>query len=463
MEKLNITGLWWLSTSPADKVSGTLTYSNETGPILSLLGALGGMQATQGQAEIGTIYGVGEKYTVTLEKCFTRRLEISTPGLMTHELGSSRVYTGAHLEESDLKFNRIDIGVTYLPEFINRSSLVGVLKKDKSNTSWKGLEAKVSTQKPLKIGPVPDGYVSASFGWSQSQEKFRSLTLRENCVLRIELNKSIDAEEFLNTYVRHIQNLVTLATDCPNMITSLTVYNPLILREHTSKALGIDIFERIFLQPIEKDTKDLSRDNMLFTLKDLKRNRINNWISISQKFLPVVGILFGQRYSNVGVENKLLNAVSAVEAYHRRKFQNVILSKAQWKIKRARILSSVKKPDKEFANSVLQYANIKSLSSRLEEVVKHSGIKDDFIPDFSKWSKAIRGFRNTLTHYDPESPQEIKNYIHVHWLSDSISWIMMANLMIETGFTRKEVLKLLQQNRRYIFTRERVKEVLSEL
>lgn len=463
MQELEITGVWWLPHAPKDKVGGTLLFTPEKGITLKLIGALGNAQAVLDQTTIGTIFGVADKHLVTLEDCYTKRLHISAPGVTTHDLGAKRAYTGAHLDEADMLFHHIDIITNYLPDFISNSSLVGIAEMSKSRKQWKGLKAEVTSRKPIKIGPIPDGHISAAFGWSQSQEHFRSLTLTETCALRIELNTPYSMKDLLKTYVRPIQDLVTLATDRPNMITKLTVRNPAILDSHTKRPLAIDVYQRTTSTLEAISTKRLLRPDMLFTLRDLKRSKINRWITTAAHYRPAMAILFGQRYTKVNVENKLLNAVSSIEAYHRRKFKNTVLDKPKWKAKKKRLVNSVNESDKSYLNSVLQYANEKRLVVRLDEVVKHSGIGEDFIPDIPLWNKYVRQFRNALTHYDPAAPEEITDYEAAYWLAESLAWILLASLMIEAGFSRNETLNLIKNNQRYGFVKLRVKDTLTRL
>lgn len=453
-----MTGVWWDAKNPTEKIAGTLNFNSKDGGTLTLVGSLGGIQALSKQGEVvKLIHGLADNKLVTLCESQTRSLSFNVPGPFRHELRASRIFLDVHLEEGDLQFSRIDISTEFLPEFVNHSSLTSNLGHDKNN-KWTGAKAEVVSQKPIDIGSIKGGKAFIRFGWSQSGDNLRSLTLHESCVISIELNKKHMLDDLMSTYVRPIQDLVTLGTDKPNAITEVTLYSPDITREG-GRLIPIKYYYHAVMASSRAKKDTLTRPFMLFTLNDLKPAQFNKWLNISKKFQPVVGIVFGQRYSvGIHIENRLINAVSAAEAYHRRRFNNTVLSDKEWKEKKRRIKSSVDKSEHPFLNDILQYANEKRLKSRLEEILSQSGLKGDLITDPDEWNKEIRSYRNTLTHYDPKSPTEITDYERVYQLSDSLLWVILACLMIEMGFSKTTVHKLLSQNQRYIFTKERLRD-----
>ncbi len=460
MDDISITGLWWLADEPDNQVSGTLSFHIEDGPKLELIGAIGGIKAVQGQTDIGTLFGLGDNKLVTLEGCYTNSLTTSYPGPHSHILGMKRIFVGAHINDNERVFDRVDVSFDYLPEFVNRSTLSSTVHADKTGKKWRGIQAKVDTQLAQKIGPIPDGRISASFGWSQREERFRSLTLEETCFLSLDFNTPIDTDSIIVNYIKPLQDLVTLATDKPNLITKLIVKSPVILNQQL-KAASIDVYQLTNASPQRDRTRDtLMRTDMLFILADLKRSKMNNWMVVSKRYKPAVGILFGQRYARVSVENKLLNAVSALEAYHRRRFKNTVIGQEPWSKKKKRITKNMKKNDAAFVNDILQHANEKRLKSRLAEVLAHSGIKEDLVNNEKTWNERIRYYRNVLTHYDPAAPREIidSDYETIYWLAESLSWVLLACLMVEIGFTKKETACHIQLNRHYAFVKARVHE-----
>lgn len=432
-------------------------FQADQGGTLTLIGSLGSMKALAGLANFEIIHGLADNKLVTIYRPYLKTMTTSFPGPHKQILISSQVFVNAHLNEVDMNFNRVDIATEYMPEFVNRSSLTYSMGHTEEG-KWTGLKAEVVSQDPIEIGPVKGGKAFVKFGWGQSSDPFRNITIRENCAVSIDLNRDHSLSEIMSDYVRPIQDLVTLGTDRPNAITSLSLQSSKILREE-EKPVSIDYYAQAALAPKRTPKDTLMRPHMLFALSDLKHSQLNKWLIVTNRFGPVVGILFGQRYSkSTHLENQLLNAVSAAEAYHRRRFENTVLDKATWKARKKKITSKVDKDDVDFVNSVLQFANEKRLRTRLEEIVDHSGLSGDLMDDPAKWNKDIRDYRNTLTHYDPDSPTEIKDYEHLYRLAESLSWVMLACLMVEMGFRQKEVLALFGDNERYKFTRERLKD-----
>jgi hypothetical protein len=459
MSELEMTGIWWLASNPSDQLGGTLTFDESNGTILSLIGSFGGLRAFLQIDEIGTVYGVADNKFVTLHNAFTKTLNTKAPGPDSQIIGANRVFVGNHLEDKDLHFNRVDIGLEYLAEFINHTSLKSILEEGAPG-KWAGVKAEVATQGPISLGDIKGGHASIRFGWGQSGDRFRTITLRESCTLTLEFNKSIEIDEILTNYVRPLQDFVTMATDRPNAITDLSFRGTHLLDDQPKPMQQkIELFQRSIIVPSRKKKSTLMSHDMLFLLSDLDGVQIRRWLSITKRYRPVVGILFGQRYSRDGlhIENQLLNAVSAVEAYHRRRFTNTILDKAAWKKQKKAITSKADPSDLGLLNQVLQFANEKRLKERLDEILAHSGpVGRDLIPDADLWSKQVREYRNALTHYDPDSPHEIEDYEMLYWLAKSLSWLMLACIMIETGFKKRKVIQLFRDNQRYLFDHRKI-------
>lgn len=461
MEQLDLTGLWWEPKDTNVQVAGTLTFDNEIGGRLSLIGALGGRWAFNGDSGITLIHGLANNKLVTLYKSYTKTLNSNFPGPDAHIIDVGIIFIGGHLSENEMIFNKINLDLTYLPEFIGKSSLRYSIHFDKSMKQSKGLSSEVKSQKPHYIGPIPGGKISATFGWGKQSVPFRSVTLKEECALTVELVELTTLHNIIKTYVRPLQDLVTLASDLPNSVTRLQVYNPSIVNEHNQKPKTLEVYQKTFANIPESKKRSLVRHDMLFTMEDLKKAKIGKWIQVAQYFSPAVAILFGQRYAKGNVENKLLNAVSAIEAFHRRKFKNNVSSRKVWDKRLNRFLRDLNDSDKSFLKEKLSYANDKNLKHRLDETLAKSGLGNEFIDNHEKWNKLIRQYRNTLTHYDPQSPTEISNYEHVYWLAESLAWVLLACLMIEIGFTKVEVHSLIRENQRYVFTKQRLSEILN--
>lgn len=457
--ELKAEGVWWLPDATETKVGGILSFSQEIGGVLQLFGGLGGIRSLQPEFQSKIIYGATDKGEITLYGASIKNSSFRFPGTGKQVLHISSMFIGAYLSENDLSFNRIDIAMEYLPEFCSHSGLSGELKANKKG-EWLGLTAKVAVQKPINLGTFDNGKASIRFSWKQRSENYRSLTLEETCFLTLKFDSSLPLDEILTKFVRPTQNLITLAADRSNAVTKIRLENQGILG-HNSKPVDIQYIQGMFSKFSRKQGEALLRRDMLFTLRDLKRNQFRKWLELSENFNPAVSILFSQRYSkSIHLENHLLSAVSALEAFHRRKFKNTVLSKSQWKSKKKRILKNISmKVDKDFLNQVLQHSNEKRLKKRISEVLNYTGLKEAFISNEKEWNDNVRDYRNILTHYDPESPKEIENYDLLFWLIQSLSWVLIAAVMRELGFKKRVILNLLNSNERFKFAMRRMKKL----
>lgn len=460
-EKLELVldGIWWLPQKPDEKIGGSLTFSYKDGGILSLFGGLGGIRAFQPKFETNLLHGLTDRGFVTLRSISTKNFKTRIPGIDRQTLGIESIFIGVHLDENDLLFNEVSLSAEYLPEFCNQSGLTESVHLGKKK-KWLGLSANVSTQKPIDLGSFDGGNASVKFTWRKTGENLRSVTLEEGCHIKFLFDVSMKIDDILMKYVQPTQNLLTLATDKPNAIINFVLKSKKFVG-HKNIPLDIICYQRTIVESSRKEGETLLQRDMIFGLKDLKRNQFDKWLKLSEKFSPTVSILFSQKYSRgLYLEYLLINLVSALEAFHRRKFKNIVLSKQDWKLKKKRILENIKlKSDKDFMNQVLQYSNEKRLKQRITEVINSTGLNEYFILNEKKWNEDVRSYRNILTHYDPDNPKEVDDYELLFWLIQSLSWVLNAALMREFGFTKDEIKKFFCKNERFLFAMRRLERL----
>lgn len=449
-----IEGIWWIPDKPEEKIAGILTIDQEKHAVLSLLGMFGGLASLTGNFKADIIHGIGDKHIVTLCNAFTKKQGFNVPGINKQELYVNQILLGEHLNTETLLFDNVDISLDYLPEFCNQSGLS--IKMDHEDNKIKGMKAEIKTQNSISIGDYNGIEIGIRFSWGQKGDNFRTIILYEKCFLTAKLKNKYSIDDIFKKIISPLQDFITLATDKPNALIKILLNN-----SKRNNNQDIELLQRT--RPIKKrkEGEGLLRGDILFTLNDLNTDYIKNWFILCDEYQPVVNILFGQRYTkNTYLENMLLNGVSALEAYHRRKFTNNILDKREWKEKKKKIVESIPS-EKDFINQILEHANEKRLKTRIEEVVEFSGLKENFVDNFKDWNITIRNYRNTLTHYDPSRPKEITDYNRLHWLSESLSWVILACLMREIGFSKEKVKELLKNNQRFLFAASMIKNSFS--
>ncbi|QFG00803.1 hypothetical protein PB01_19490 [Psychrobacillus glaciei] len=139
---------------------------------------------------------------------------------------------------------------------------------------------------------------------------------------------------------------------------------------------------------------------------------MENWFSKNELLQPVIDLYTGINYQHTSYEMHFLNAVQALEAYHRLTRKNVVLPKAEHKLKIDSILSSGPEEYRDWLQGKLNFSNEPSLHERLEDLFfpvknttnknygkayhlfKLQGIKIESL------IKDIKNTRNYNTHFD---------------------------------------------------------------
>ena len=119
-------GFWWRPGYEDRRVPGILTFSDEEGIRLDLIGVLADRAAFDELERESLILGESrEGELLSLADC----QEIGFSPSLSGAVGSQRwmvatLYVGAHfLEESDIRCSRISIQFTHLRDFVGRSGL----------------------------------------------------------------------------------------------------------------------------------------------------------------------------------------------------------------------------------------------------------------------------------------------------------------------------------------------------
>jgi hypothetical protein len=114
----------------------------------------------------------------------------------------------------------------------------------------------------------------------------------------------------------------------PNAVSSVAVYSRIAtvtLSSGASRELPVDVLTQPVYWPRTEDERIVRPDDMLFTLADITDHfseTIDTWLRISNELDSVCNLFFSVQYRESYVEHEFMNAVQAVESYHRRRFKN---------------------------------------------------------------------------------------------------------------------------------------------
>src|SRR5690606_30630984 len=110
-------------------------------------------------------------------------------------------------------------------------------------------------------------------------------------------------------------------------------------------------------------------------------------------------------------ENSFLNIAQAVETFHRRFRNNLVLPKDEYEKKKRDIMGAVPIEHKDWLKDKLNFANELTLHQRLEQMLSEFSNQtlNTVIKNRVEFIRDIKNSRNYYTHYDSKLKTKAKN------------------------------------------------------
>ena len=107
-EPIEIKGVWWLPDNPENELSGILTFSQDDGGSLDIVGVFG-TETSERVMKPTIILGVSQNgKPITLYECFYTNMMLPWGGVGGAKYRTQVVFEGAHFEsKEDIKFNQL--------------------------------------------------------------------------------------------------------------------------------------------------------------------------------------------------------------------------------------------------------------------------------------------------------------------------------------------------------------------
>ncbi len=441
-------GLWWLPGSSERKLNGTLSYESGKGSILRLDDVLvEDMEYEYHEVILGDDRG----NLITLVGCFRT-------GYTTHWSKYSNEFRqstfrvsffclGFHFaKKNEIKFKSMTTKLSHLRNWL---SITFKFSKREENEKEYILKVKKPPMKEiilkkfrLKIG----GYVS--YAHNQFDDSFK-----KHASITIDMTDETPLDK-LHSIVYHLKNLLYLATSEEISILSMKgtktslepyktveIFSPRILGEKNST-------DRFSFIPVPIEYQEIS-ERLEFYLQ--------NWFDLIEKYEPMYELFFGTISERVNPISEFLSLSQALEAYHSRKFDNIIVSNGLFNSLLPHFLEIIEKIPQERQSefrSKINFMNRKTLRRRTKELFKkHGGIFKIFIENKKGFISKFVDTRNYYTHYDPkaEMPVGIKE---IPYLTEKLRFILMVILVYEMGFSQKQIAQIIHRH-----TRSRIRAI----
>lgn len=279
-----------------------------------------------------------------------------------------------------------------------------------------------------------------------------------SCSFKVEFDQPAVLERAINI-IYQVRDFLSLCTSTKTYIEEVYATPPIPI-----KKLGIHMPFEIYGPGIEKgDLKEIPQLHFVDINLNLDKIEVNfekvfqNWFLKNEKLKPVIDLYMGIYYQRTSYERHFLNAVQALEAYHRLTRKNEVLPKDKHKLKIDSILSSAPEEHKDWLRSKLNFSNEPSLHDRLEDLFKP--IKDQQNKNYGKaynlfkirsikvedLIKNIKNTRNYNTHFDEKLRKKALIGEELYQLTNLLIIMIEYYLMAELELDEEMIIKIAKE------------------
>lgn len=464
-------GEWWLPSNPENKIKGTLTVPNQKSIHLKLDGVFEKTTEIQTKDDfisVGSVLGKTDKneiITLFAWICYT----VKSSDLIHQEGTVGHAYIGAHFHKAEdfFSFSKVKAKYTHLADWAN----IGGLKLQSPQQQGDGFRIaytktnlkKIEIEKhnlwlehipSIKLKPkLIDPNKFAPETKRIQIEEFSEATFREEVAIFIEAQEGKFADDWLSGFIIPFQDFLTFATAQPNYPTEIILYTPEKEVECISSTLSSRITETI---PSDHSTPK----GMFFTLSEIAdfEKVVGRWFKLSRDLGVVRSLLLEEYYNpQISRKHKFLNAIQALELYHRERFfdrSQAFPKEEHEDLKNTLLAAIAKKPEKWSAWLRDRLRNEISLRERIK------GLIDDYtwpvisplLPDKDKFISKVIATRNFLTHRDKEIENKSAQDSELDGIADILLYILGAWFLKEMDFSAERTVELFQRSAKYITT-----------
>ncbi|MCX6821998.1 MAG: hypothetical protein NTW30_04440 [Candidatus Aenigmarchaeota archaeon] len=444
-------GMWWLPEKPENKFVGALTFPQNEGAELRIIGCFDKHNLLEPIIILGETTD-GKK--ISLINCIQTDLRTSHPGGETSVFEIDFIFIGVHfLKIEDVKFKSLSVHFSYLDEWLDFKSL--------NERNGANGEIIISFKKPGSVKTkLKDGTeitIDIVGNIVHPPDMHTELRLNSKSFIIIKPQQEKSFQEFRGI-IRTIQNFITLAlgeeVSEPLSITGITEVNKQLIggQPYNPPVTIINRFVK------SNNHKKMMKHKMIFSFDTISHRFsafLNTWFENASSFKTIFDLYFGIKYNpSLYVDNQFLNCIIAVEAFHRYDVEGEYLSEAEYETIRQTLVDAIPASIDKFHRQSLEnrikygyeYSMIKRLSEITQTYEKNIGM---FIDDTALFNKQVVDTRNYMihnTHAPKESVCEGKDLII---LTKKLKLLLEVLLLRKLGFTEEETNNLISKHERF--------------
>jgi hypothetical protein len=446
MKNIEFNGVWWLPHKPKVAVGGTLTFSQQNGGKLELLGTL--KSAFEGGPKDHPII-LGNTVCgkrITLQGCDETSMVISL--MESRDYRVRFIFVGDHIpNEESLRFHKLQARFTYFYDWVG---ITGV--KRESLGDGQKFQFTYETPEDISIS-VPDGTLDITFG-ANLKSAYDFSHIKENSSIYIEFDRDMEFYTFHRAYLFPLLALISLGTTKPIFVEELFLF----LRDSPNNYLTVYYSQHFYHA---KKKEQLFRPDMLFTLTDIYDGfeaKINTWLALCYKIDNVFHLLRRIRISpELFQELRFLSLAQAIETFHRLMRVNEVVPQKEHEERVANILMGLSESDEVWVREILEHTNEPRLAHRLKNLlVENKTVMNALIQNpqdtnskRNKFIRSVTATRNYYTHFDKQGEGEALRGAPLHYVTEKLSILLEACLLGELGIPPDRQSDLFGQNDRY--------------
>lgn len=458
-EAITRLGYFWIPGNDANKVPGTL-FINDGGEILlEILGLLdNSIEALNGHDDLSRIIGLleGEGY-VTLVDCFYKNKTISFGTISKSVVRAGKAYFGISFsKEDEIKFNKFDFCVEGLDEWVSKSGLVVTYTHDFRNahisyTPQEEISYQLNSNFDLRIkfryslpGPVIGTEAKIS------QYAYFSISSPEDR----------DISDFIEIAFK-ITSFLCFATDATVSLKDVKVFGSSCIQttpDNKKYSLTIKLYYKS--TPFAEAPPKVSYHSLLFSHKQIEINAqeiLQRWLQAYTVIDPVLWLYFSNRYGHYHyLEGRFLALAQAIETYHRRTNDDVLMDVLVFRSLVATTLRNCPKANRRWLHGRIIRGNELPLGKRLKNIIEPFKKYFGSSSDRNKLIRNIVDTRNYLTHYSNESKSKALQGVSLYVLCEQLEGIIQLHLLSQLGFSETEIEGILKSNDQL---RQKVKKI----
>src|SRR5699024_508008 len=413
LDEFDVQGIWHLPDEDINEkgLVGNL-YSDKGDFFLDIVGSLSNLE--EDIFKYNYIHGFTTKgEEITLINSYIRNENFNAPGLKHQRLIVNSFIVGGYLTDIDqAKFQSVKVSSTYLTKWFHSKPFTQRSSKNENETT----EYSTSFIPPdinTFYLPYLDANIKNHYYFKSKGNFIDNMTYLYNEAIKITPSDWKNYDWF-DDKLFGLNKLLTLLINEPIYFEHI-----IFLGEYEETDKSDDSKKRkeyhLYFSQGEIEIKErMHPHKMLFTFEDVRsnfENIFNNWFKKMSELKNVYNLHLGNFFNKNTVETKFLNAIQALEVYHRTQGHGKLFSDEDKNAYLHTVNESIKDvlPDKikKEINKSLKHLNEYSLNKRLKDIIRN--LNDDTITFLFGSRKKGKHFayrlvnsRNFLTHYDEE-------------------------------------------------------------